>query len=491
MSAPRLRFGEGAAPPAGLIGVILAVLVLRLIFGGLTHLTEDEAYYRLWSMTPALGYYDHPPMIAWWIWLGRQLVGDDPLGVRLLPILAGAATSLLVFDMTRLAGAGRRDAGAAGIWFNAAPLVLGGGFLAVPDAPASLFFSLSIWCALKARVRAPLAWWAGAGLAAGLACLSKYSALFIAPGMLLWLVTRAEDRKALRSAGPWLALAIAAGIFAVNLAWNAEHHWLTLTKQFARVAPRRFAPAHLGEFLATQFLLLNPLIAIFAGAGIVLRRKPAEIDPGPFILVGAPFALYLALHSLHDRVQPHWPAPLYPLAVVIAVAGAQRLDDRGPWRGMSRAIPLLGGVFAAAILLLLSGSGVVFGRLDPALAVRGWGPFADRIEQLRRQSGAAWIATSSYGLAAQLLAEPGVRAPVFQFAERDRWQGLDLARPETTAPGLAIDLTRRMDPKRLQRCFAWARPLGEVVRGAPGEPGKAYAAFAVSGPRVDLLATGC
>ena len=25
-------------------------------------------------------------MIAWWIWLGRQIAGDTALGVRLLPI---------------------------------------------------------------------------------------------------------------------------------------------------------------------------------------------------------------------------------------------------------------------------------------------------------------------------------------------------------------------------------------------------------------------
>ena len=32
------------------------------------------------------------------------------------------------------------------------------------------------------------AWWLGAGLAAGLAVLSKYSSLFLAPGVLLWLL---------------------------------------------------------------------------------------------------------------------------------------------------------------------------------------------------------------------------------------------------------------------------------------------------------------
>ncbi|HEV7157013.1 MAG TPA: glycosyltransferase family 39 protein [Caulobacteraceae bacterium] len=490
MSAPRSRSGDGA-PPAVLIAIVLAVLIGRLIVGSLINLTEDEAYYRLWSMTPALGYYDHPPMIAWWLWLGRHLVGDSPLGVRLLPTLASAATSFVVFAMAREAGASRRVAGVAGVWFNATPLVLGGGFLAVPDAPASLFFSLTLWCALKARAGRPLAWWAAAGVAAGLACLSKYSALFLAPGMLLWLGATPEGRGRLRTPGPWIALLIAVGLFSLNLTWNAEHQWETLAKQFARISPHRWAPGHLVEFLVTQFVLLNPLIAIFTAAGIVLRRRPGAIDPRPFILVGAPFAVYLLIHSLHDRVQAHWPAPLYSLAVVVALAGAERLAGRRPWRWVAVGVPIVGVAAAAAMGAVLALPGGDFGRLDPALSVRGWDPFVARLDALRAQNGAAWIGTASYGLASQLLAEPKVKAPVFQIAERDRWEGMAPSPPALSKPGVVVDLSRRLDGRRLAGCFARVRPLGDIVRGDPGEPGKHYAAFAVSGPKNDLLRAGC
>lgn len=490
MSAPRSPSGDGA-PPAILIAVILVVLALRLFVGGLTTLTEDEAYYRLWSMAPAFGYYDHPPMIAWWLWLGRRLVGDSALGVRLLPTLASAATSLVVFAMAREAGASRRAAAVGGVWYNAAPLVLGGGFLAVPDAPASLFFSLSLLCALRARGARPLTWWVAAGAAAGLACLSKYSALFLGPGMLLWLAATPEGRGRLRSPGPWVALLIALGLFSLNLTWNAEHHWETLAKQFARISPHRWAPGHLAEFLGAQLVLLNPLMAILMAAGIGLWRRPGAIDPRPFILVGAPFAVYLLIHSLHDRVQAHWPAPLYPLAAVVALAGAERLAGRTFWRWVAGAVPIIGAAAMVAMVAVLALPGGDFGRLDPALSVRGWSPFVARINELGGENGAAWIATASYGLASQLMAQPTVKAPVFQIAERDRWEGLGLAPPALTRPGLVVDLSRRLDGRRLGRCFAHVRALGVIVRGDPGEPGKRYAAFAVSGPNDDLLRTGC
>jgi 4-amino-4-deoxy-L-arabinose transferase-like glycosyltransferase len=494
MSAPLSPSGERARPPAGLIAVIGATLALRLVVGGLTHLTEDEAYYRLWSMAPAFGYYDHPPMIAWWIWLGRHIAGDDAVGVRLLPILASAATSLLVFDMARLAGADDRLAERAGVWFNAAWLVLAGGFLAVPDAPAALFWSLTLWSALKAQRSRPLMWWTLAGGAAGLACLSKYSALFIAPGMLIWLAVSPRMRAQLRTPGPWVALAIAAALFGANVLWNAQHHWLTFDKQFGRVAIHRLAPRYVIELAGEFALLLNPLVALFALAALVTPRKPGRqnVDLAPFWALSAPFVVYLLVHSLHDRVQAHWPAPLYPLLAVCAAVGAERLSARPLWRGLARATPWVGFAAGAVALAVLAAPGGWLGRYDLALPVRGWGSFAGRLEGLRARTGAAWVGTTSYGLASQLAGEPALHGPVLQLAERDRWSGLAYgAGPDMTRRGLAVDLTRRIDAARLSRCFSRVAPLAVIARGDPGETGKPYAAFLVAGPRRDVPALGC
>jgi len=491
MSAPRSPSGEDAGgPPRSLIAVVGVILALRLVVGALTHLTEDEAYYRLWSFAPALGYFDHPPMIAWWIWLGRQLAGDTALGVRLLPILASAATSFLVFDLARLAGAGRVVATRAGIWFNATLLVLAGGFLAVPDAPASLFWALTLWCALRALRARSLAWWAAAGVAAGLACLSKYSALFIAPGMILWLSSTLDGRRALRGPGPWLAALLAAAIFSANVIWNADHQWLTFAKQFGRIAPHKFAPGYLLELVASQLLLANPVIAAFAVAAVLRRGQPRDVDLKPFLLVSAPFAAYLLVHGLHDRVQAHWPAPLYPAIAVCAAVGAQQMADH--WRRLASAAAPLGFALGAAALIMLAVPGGALGRADLGLPVRGWGTFAARIDALRVRDGAAWIGTSSYGLAAELADEPALKAPILQMAERDRWRDVALGAPPNLArPGVAIDLTRRLGAADLQRCFAEVTPLGVLTRGDPGEPGKAYAVFRVATPLRDILALGC
>jgi 4-amino-4-deoxy-L-arabinose transferase-like glycosyltransferase len=483
MSAPRSPSGE--APPWGLIGLVAGLLAIRLVLAAALPLTEDEAYYRLWARAPALGYYDHPPMVAWWVWAGVRLVGDTPLGVRLAACLASALTSLVVFDLARLAGGTGADGERAGLWWNAMPLVAAGGLLAVPDASATLFWTLTLWAALRALRDGSPAWWLGAGLAAGFAAISKYSALFLGPGVLIWLCLTPRGRESLRTPGPWLALAAAAALFGLNLAWNATHHWLTFAKQFGRIAPHALAPRYLAEFLATELLLINPFLAAFL-------LKPGRAAPmTPFLATGAPFIAYLLFHSLHDRIQAHWPAPVYP-ALALCAAFAAR-GATGVWRVLAGAVPFFGfgACVAAAIYMALPIAGVPI-AFDPALPLRGWPVFSRSVEALRLRNQAAWIGTTSYGLAAQFMDQPQIAAPVLQISERQRWAGLrDGSAADTAKPGLLVDLQRRIDVAALSRCFAEVRPLGGLDRGVTGETAKRYAVVLIARPRRDVMREGC
>ena len=48
-------------------------------------LINDEAYYWMFSRFPDWGYFDHPPMVAWWINIGAWAGGE--LGVRLASLI--------------------------------------------------------------------------------------------------------------------------------------------------------------------------------------------------------------------------------------------------------------------------------------------------------------------------------------------------------------------------------------------------------------------
>ena len=166
--------GAGRSPWLAALGLLaLGLTAVRLAAGANIHLTEDESYYRLWAQHLQLGYLDHPPMIAWWIRAGELVFGDTPLGVRLVPALASGLTTWLVGDLARRLGAEPRTAFRAALWYNATITVCLGGMLAIPDAPASLFWMLTLWTLARFWESRRAAWWLAAGAAAGLAVMCR------------------------------------------------------------------------------------------------------------------------------------------------------------------------------------------------------------------------------------------------------------------------------------------------------------------------------
>jgi len=480
----------------GVLWLALGLTALRLLAAGTIHLTEDEAYYRLWAQHLQFGYLDHPPMIAWWIRLGELIAGDTPLGVRLIPVLGSGLSTWLIGDLTRRLGAEPRTAFRAALWYNATLTVCLGGMLAIPDAAASLFWTVTLWALARFWASRRAVWWLAAGAAAGLAVLSKYSGLFLAPGVLLWLLLVPGGRAELRKPGPWLAAVLAACIFAVNIAWNAQHHWLTFSKQFGRVAAGGFSPEHLAELLGAQFLLFTPIMAVYAIGGVGRAwRERADVGAVQLalpVVTAAPFAAYLLIHSLHDRVQDHWPAPLFGAFAICAAVAADRSGGSPGWRLARRLAPAIGFVIAAAAFMLVAlPSPTPLGRLDPTLALRGWPLFAADVERLRARTGAAWVGTESYGVYAQLNAEGRVTSPLLQLVDRERYWAADPRRPDFTRPGLVVDLSRRMISAELPRCFTHVQPVADIPRaGGPGR-NQLYSAYLVSGPKRDVWTRGC
>src|SRR6202051_3244815 len=303
---------------------LLTLVALRLVAAAWTPLTFDEAYYWMWSKHLAGGYYDHPPGVAWVIRSGTMIAGDTELGVRLVSILPALAMSWAVYHTATILFGRMQIAATATMLLNVTLMAAVGTMIVTPDAPLLVASSFVLFSLAKVLETGRGAWWLAVGAAVGAALLSKYTALFFGPAILIWLVAVPKLRRWLIS--PWLYLggAVALAIFAPVIWWNADHHWVSLIKQIGRARIEDFRLGFIGELIPTQVAFATPLVFILGAMGLyALLRRTAGALAAP-TLINTTFwtiAVYFVWHSLHARVEANWFAPIYPaFAIAAAVA---------------------------------------------------------------------------------------------------------------------------------------------------------------------------
>src|SRR5580698_774602 len=106
---------------------------------------RDELYYLACGEHPAWGYMDQPPMIAWMAWLLQHTIGTSLYAIRLLPMLADAATIMLTGLLARKLGGGRWAMFLAALALLVAPIYLTFSHLFTMNAFDPLLWTLIAW----------------------------------------------------------------------------------------------------------------------------------------------------------------------------------------------------------------------------------------------------------------------------------------------------------------------------------------------------------
>src|SRR6202044_3525164 len=201
---------------------VVALVGLRLVAAAGTPLTFDEAYYWMWSKHLAGGYYDHPPGVALVIRLGTMIAGDTEFGVRLVLILLALPMSWAVYRTATILFGGRRVAPTATILLNVTLMAAVGTVIVTPDSPLLVASSFIVLCLAKVLETGRGMWWLAVGAAVGAALLSKYTAMFFGPAILIWLVSVPKLRRWLISPWPYLGGLVSLAVFSPVLLWNAD-----------------------------------------------------------------------------------------------------------------------------------------------------------------------------------------------------------------------------------------------------------------------------
>src|SRR5213080_2438706 len=284
---------------------ILALVALRLGAAAWTPLTFDEAYYWMWSKHLAGGYYDHPPGVAAVIRLGTMIAGDTELGVRLVSILLALPMSWAFYRTAAILFGGVRVAATATMLLNVTLMAAVGTLIVTPDATLLVASSFVLFCLAKVLETARGAWWLAVGAAVGAALLSKYTAMFFGPAILIWLAAVPKMRRWFLSPWPYLGGLVAFALFSPVILWNADHQWVSFAKQLGRARIEDFRPVFIAELIPTQIAFATPLVFILGAMGLHALTWHRAGALASRVLIETLFwtiVAYFVWHSLHARV---------------------------------------------------------------------------------------------------------------------------------------------------------------------------------------------
>jgi 4-amino-4-deoxy-L-arabinose transferase-like glycosyltransferase len=420
---------------------LLALTLARLILAASLPLVPDESYYFLWSQHLQPGYFDHPPMVAFFIRAGTYVFGDNALGIRCCGPIAAAIGSVMLWNAGETLFPHRQAGLIAAALLNATLMVGAGAIIITPDTPLLLFWTAGLAALARFIAGANPRWWLAVGVAAGCALLSKYTGLLFIGAVFIWLITAPAGRAALRTKWPWAGVALALLIFAPDIGWNAAHGWVSYLKQGGRVTHFDAARSvqFLAEFLVSQFLLATPLIFILTAIG--LRRLGGTPSPAGHLLVWltvVPGVVFLE-HVISGRVQPNWAAIMYPSACLAAAALPMAILRR--WLTLALALGF-------ALTMLASAQALTYFvplpvRWDPvALQLAGW-------PQLAVDAAAthpAFLTSDEYATAASLAMYAPADIPVVGFVRSWDHRWAYLSAPSANLAGqTGILISRRSD----------------------------------------------
>ncbi len=287
--------------------------ILNLLQAIFTPLHNDEAYYWMYSQYPALGYYDHPPMIALFIGMGYAIF-NNVLGVRFFIVISQLATLSLTWMLIRdSVREEHRHPLVFMLLVALIPVFNIYGFIATPDAPLMLFTALFLVAYKRFIDRESFQNVLLLGLSMAALAYSKYH------GGLLVILVIISNPRLLISRKFYLASFFALILFLPHILWQINNDFPSFSYHLVeRVSG--FDPANVPEYLLNQLAIHNPVILVLVIL-LIIKRKPADQFEKSLFYIVAGFLIFFFTSSFRYHVEPHWTA-LISIPVLILLSSS-------------------------------------------------------------------------------------------------------------------------------------------------------------------------
>jgi 4-amino-4-deoxy-L-arabinose transferase-like glycosyltransferase len=294
-------------------------LFIKLLLSAVLPLSQDEAYYWVWSKIPQLSYFDHPPMVAWLMWLGHFL---EPWGqaVRWPSVLLGHLTILVWIKILESVLIADGQKIRWWVWLVLSSPLLGvGSLISTPDVPVVFFWSLSTYCVLRILRGHQLKDYLFLGVALGLGFCSKYHIVLFPLAVGVWLTV--QRRWSQLSAKGVLSTVLAGLLFCSPvLIWNYQNGFQSFLFQVNHgFGSESWDPFWTYSYILAQVALLFPVTIFFA-------LSTEVTDPLSILkyLAWIPLCFFI-FSSFRGAVEVNWPIVAYPTVYALAVVNHRKL----------------------------------------------------------------------------------------------------------------------------------------------------------------------
>ncbi len=291
-------------------------ILLAILQAGLTELRDDEAYYRIYALFPARGYFDHPPFVALFVKAGMMLF-PGVLGIRFFFLLFNILT---VFFLEKLLPAKNPSLFYA-ILLSMALIQLGG-YMAAPDTLLIFFTTLFFYLYKQFNQKANWINTLNLGFAAAALLYSKYH------GVLVLLFTLLSDRYLFKNYKVYMAGLLALMLYMPHLYWQYQHDWISFRYHLFESNVNPYKITYSLSYIGGQFLMAGP-IAGFILLPAAFFYTPERRHEWAMYFTMAGTYLFFLLSSFRGKVEANW--PFHALIPVIVLSFAF-LAEKEKWR---------------------------------------------------------------------------------------------------------------------------------------------------------------
>jgi 4-amino-4-deoxy-L-arabinose transferase-like glycosyltransferase len=326
MDNNKINFVSIFKRPSIVIGAVAIILILRLLFIGLMGPMPQDAYYYFYSQHPALSYFDHPPAIAVLLRVFTFIFGKKVFALKLADSVVTFFTVFSFYHLSKCFLSFHKVQNAFLLFFSTF-MVTVLSLVSTPDTPLILFWTLSLLALYHAVFLEKNVYWIWSGILMGLAFDSKYTAVLLPFGIILFLLLSNKYRKVLFSPWVWFSILLFIITALPVIIWNVQNGFASFkfqsSSRMQSTDGRHFSITNFFGVIGHQSAILIPILFLSFFLYIFkavkkYRFNPFNVDPQKLFLLCffiPAFAGFLGI-SFFTWVKLNWMMPAYISGII-------------------------------------------------------------------------------------------------------------------------------------------------------------------------------